>query len=264
VTPKSHKSPWVEEAIEGRGSTLEAAEEEDLVEGVVEEEPDGGPGFQLQQEFHAVVEEPIDIARPPRTNAQMTEVGILDTQNSPDSERIELEDIEEPIEELPSMPEYDGSILDSYLAQNAQTRDHHLTLHEILTSQNFGAVDPRIVWPKRLSSEEYKEKQKEIAARGTRKQNFGKLLTLQVRKERAEKGWGIHQTCAWGDDEESQEAIGHLEELFGITKMDKFVPAMRNHRLVMAEEEEPEVIQTGPGRRRKKPVQRIFPIMGAP
>lgn len=165
----------------------------------------------------------------------------------------------------PPKPEYDGSTLDFFLKQQAQNHDHQPTPHEILTSQNFGAVDPRTTWPKRMSQEEYEEKQREIKARGTRKQNFGKLLTPQVRKERAENGWDVHQRGDWRDDEDAREVVMHMEELFGLAKgmSDAFVPGVLNGKLVMREREET-VSLTGPGRRKKKVPRRVWPVTGAP
>lgn len=165
----------------------------------------------------------------------------------------------------PPKPEYDGSTLDFFLNQQAQNHDRQPTPHEILASQNFGAVDPRTAWPKRISPEEYEEKQLQIKARGTRKQNFGKLLTPQVRKERAEQGWDVHQRGDWRDDEEAREVVMHMEELFGLPKgiSDAFVPGVVNGRLVMREREEV-LLQTGPGRRKKKVPRRVWPVMGAP
>jgi hypothetical protein len=161
-------------------------------------------------------------------------------------------------------PEYDGSTLDSFLLQQTSNKNRELSIQELLISQHWGSIDPRAVWPKRLSPDEYDEKMHEISARGTRKQNFGKLLTPRVRQERAEKGWHIHQLGDRRKSGESKRMLGHLEELFGITKMDNFLPATRNGKLVMLEREMPEVVQTGPGRRRRKIAPRIFTVMGAP
>lgn len=138
----------------------------------------------------------------------------------------------------PPLP-YDSSTLDSYLAESNQSHEHKPTNDELNTTQRWGAIDPRVSWPKRLSADEYAEKEAEIKARGTRKQNFGKLLTPQVRMERAEKGWGVHQGREWPgeDDERERIRIMHLKELFGVTDLchKAYVPAVTRKGLVMVE-----------------------------
>jgi hypothetical protein len=75
-------------------------------------------------------------------------------------------------------------------------------------------------WPQRKSREWLDEKQREIAARGWRKANFGKLLTQQVIKERQERGWGIHQNRNVVDNEKSKDAARALAELFRLRVID--------------------------------------------
>jgi hypothetical protein len=59
--------------------------------------------------------------------------------------------------------------------------------------------------------------------------------------------------------------VMHMEELFGLAKgmSDAFVPGVANGKLVMREREEV-LLQTGPGRRKKKVPRRVWPVMGAP
>ena len=158
---------------------------------------------------------------------------------------------------------FDTTELDSFLLKQAQPQsDEQPTNKELLRTQIWGHIDPRAAWPRRMTEEERQEKIKEIEARGGKKANYGKILTAQVRKERAEKGWNIHQTSEWRSEEECKEMDRRLEELFGIEGLGNCVPGIRNGRLVMIEQLEPEEPQTGPGRRKKRREPRIFPVMG--
>jgi hypothetical protein len=147
--------------------------------------------------------------------------------------------------------------LDSFLTQPEEP-ELEPDARQLLRTQNWGPVDPRLAWPKRLSSREREEKLLEIEARPPRKANFGKLLTPEVRQQRYENGWDIHQNSEFRDNEEIRERVVHLQELFGVSRIDDFIPATRSNRFVMLEREDPEVMQTGPGKRRKKVVPRKF------
>jgi hypothetical protein len=155
---------------------------------------------------------------------------------------------------------FDESILDSYLLKQSQPKAEPTT-RELLDSQIWGAADPRVAWPKPMTAYAYEEKQKEIQARGGRKANFGKILTAQVRKERADQGWHIHQRDELREDEESRIMREKLEELMG-KPIGHAIPGIRDERLVMIEKEEFEELQSGPGRRRKKNPPKVYPVFG--
>jgi hypothetical protein len=158
---------------------------------------------------------------------------------------------------------FDTSELDKYLFKQAQPKsDESSTTKELLATQIWGNVDPRIAWPRKMTPEEIKEKIKEIEARGGRKANFGKLLTAQVRKEKAEKGWGIHQTGEKRSQTECDEMARRMGELFGNEGLANCVPGIRNSRLVMIEQLEPEEPQMGPGRRKRRREPKTYPVMG--
>ena len=158
---------------------------------------------------------------------------------------------------------FDTTELDSFLVKQAQPEsDEQPTSKELLNSQVWGHIDPRVAWPKKMTPEQIQEKIKEIEARGGKKANFGKILTAQVRKERADKGWNIHQTSERRSEEECKEMDRRLDELFGTEGLGNCVPGIRDGRLVMIEQLEPEEPQTGPGRRKKKREPKIYPVMG--
>lgn len=131
---------------------------------------------------------------------------------------------------------YDPSNLDAFIQKQAGSRkDDHPTPEDLLKTQIWGHVDPRESWPKTQSAEWLSEKRKEIEARGGRKVNFGKLLTAQVRKERKENGWSLHQNKEGIDDEKSDVAAIALQELFGIPDIDDLEPSVRDGQLAMKE-----------------------------
>lgn len=97
---------------------------------------------------------------------------------------------------------YDPSVLDHYLdlQKESQARAEIEKEQNIMPqsdnaakTQIWGNIDPRVVWPKEQSESWYEAKRKEIDARGGKKANFGILLTAQVRKERADRGWHLNQ-----------------------------------------------------------------------
>ncbi|KAE9377702.1 hypothetical protein N431DRAFT_328217 [Stipitochalara longipes BDJ] len=197
--------------------------------------------------------------------------GELDPTPEPDSLRnppVDSSDAALPpntIEELRAQraANFDTTELDSFLFKQAQPQsEEQPTNKELLSTQIWGHIDPRVAWPKRMTEEERQEKIKEIEARGGKKANYGKILTAQVRKERAEKGWNIHQTSEWRSEEECKEMDRRLEELFGTEGLGNCVPGIQNGRLVMIEQLEPEEPQTGPGRRKKRREPKIYPVMG--
>ena len=158
---------------------------------------------------------------------------------------------------------FDTTELDSFLFKQAQPQsDEQPTNKELLSTQIWGHIDPRVAWPRMMTEEERQEKIKEIEARGGRKANFGKILTAQVRKERADRGWNVHQTSEWRSEEECKEMDRRLEEFFGKEGLGNCIPGIRNGRLVMIEQLEPEESQTGPGRRKRRREPRIYPVMG--
>lgn len=97
---------------------------------------------------------------------------------------------------------YDPSVLDHYLdlQKKSQARAEIEKEQNIMPqsdnaaeTQIWGNIDPRVVWPKEQTESWYEAKRKEIDARGGKKANFGILLTAQVRKERADRGWHLNQ-----------------------------------------------------------------------
>ncbi|TGO08740.1 hypothetical protein BTUL_0194g00200 [Botrytis tulipae] len=97
---------------------------------------------------------------------------------------------------------YDPSVLDHYLdlQKKSQARAEVEKEQNIMPrsdnaaeTQIWGNIDPRVVWPKEQTESWYEAKRKEIDARGGKKANFGILLTAQVRKERADRGWHLNQ-----------------------------------------------------------------------
>ncbi|TGO38533.1 hypothetical protein BHYA_0073g00420 [Botrytis hyacinthi] len=97
---------------------------------------------------------------------------------------------------------YDPSVLDYYLdlQKKSQARAEVEKEQNIMPqsdnaaeTQIWGNIDPRVVWPKEQTESWYEAKRKEIDARGGKKANFGILLTAQVRKERANRGWHLNQ-----------------------------------------------------------------------
>lgn len=145
----------------------------------------------------------------------------------------------------------DSSSLDRFLSQPPARRPS--SSEGLNQNQLWGHVDPREVWPQHLTEEWREAKQREIEARGGRKANYKKLLTSQVRKERAERGWGIHQDKDADDDEKWADATQALEELFGLKDTDELVPGVRDGQLVMVEEDIDK-----DGRRRRKP--KVYPV----
>ena len=150
---------------------------------------------------------------------------------------------------------FDTSELDSFLMKQVEPEsDFQPTPHELAETQIWGHINPNKVWPKETSEEWLAEKRQEIDARGGRKANYGKLLTAQVRKERMEKGWHIHQNSEAVPDEKIKETAKRMEELFGIKGIDELIPGVRNGRLVMMEKSAEEN-----GRKKRK--VKVYPVL---
>jgi hypothetical protein len=151
---------------------------------------------------------------------------------------------------------YDPSVLDSFLKkQRDADPDVQPSAQELAKTQIWGHIDPRVVWPKEYSAEWLAEKRCEIDARGGKKAHFGKLLTAQVRKERKDKGWDIHQTKEIVYNERTEENKRHLEELLGLKGIDEFEPGVRNGQLVMIEKMVDEN-----GKRKRKGAPKIYSV----
>ena len=151
---------------------------------------------------------------------------------------------------------YDGSILDVFLAKQRDAGpDVQPTAQELFKTQIWGHIDPRIAWPKELPPGWIEEKRREIDARGGRKANFGKLLTARVKKERQDKGWGMHQKKDVVHTERTNEHKKHLEELLGIKDLDEYDPGVRDGHLVMIER-----MVDQNGRRKRKGAPRVHPV----
>ena len=133
---------------------------------------------------------------------------------------------------------FDTSVLDSFLTIQAEAEtelDLQPTPQELLETQMWGHINPEKIWPKETSEDWLAQKRREIDARGGRKANFGKNLTAQVRKERKDKGWQIHQNSEAVDKKIMDETAIHMEELFGIKGIDDLIPGVRDGQLVMME-----------------------------
>jgi hypothetical protein len=145
---------------------------------------------------------------------------------------------------------FDSSVLDDFLGR--QYREP--TLDE-LSRQHWGHIDPRTVWSKPHSEKWLAEKCKEIKERGGRKANIRRLLTTQVRKERLEKGWNLHQNRKADDDPDGARV---LEELFGIRGIDNFVPGVgENGELVMKESSS---VDDNDGKKKRKASLKSYPV----
>lgn len=194
-----------------------------------------------------------------------SKVPTLDQADRADA--IEPEDASESSEESSSFissGEFDESELDSFI-QNQSHRDpfYEPTSSELLETQRWGAVDPRTIWPQKLSAAQKEQKMLEIAARGGRKKKFGKILHPQLVQERQERGWDIHQSREKRNDEETFEMIQKLEELFAVPEgiLGNCVPKTVDGRLVMQERgREPE--HRRPGRQKKEVPLSVFPVVG--
>lgn len=153
---------------------------------------------------------------------------------------------------------FDTSELDSFLAKQAEPESEiQPTPQELAKTQIWGHINPTVIWPKETSEEWYDEKRREIEARGGRKANFGKLLTAQVRKERVDNKWHIHQNSNAVERDVMAETARHMEELFGI-KVDDLVPGVRNGQLVMIEKP---MDENGNGRKKKKAASKVYPVL---
>lgn len=149
---------------------------------------------------------------------------------------------------------YDSTTLDLFLQKQFDLGSKFQPSPEELSrTQVWGHIDPREKWPETYSDEWVEAKKAEIEARGGRKANFGKLLTAQVRKERADNGWHIHQNKEYTPDEKSAESARAMEELFGVKGIDDLIPAVRDGKLVMLEKPFDEN-----GKRRRKP--KVYPV----
>ncbi|KAL2073821.1 hypothetical protein VTL71DRAFT_11147 [Oculimacula yallundae] len=163
--------------------------------------------------------------------------------------------------------EYDGSILDSFLLQQAQ-RDpiYEPTSTELLDTQNWSAGDPRPFWPKRITAAQKAEKMVEIAARGGRKAkaNFGNVLRPQLVQERLARGWDVHQSREKRTDLEALEAVQNLSELFGFAEgeLGNCVPRSVDGKLVMQDTRESQPKWLGPGRQKKEAPLGVYPVHG--
>ncbi|TGO92341.1 hypothetical protein BPOR_0005g00300 [Botrytis porri] len=133
---------------------------------------------------------------------------------------------------------YDSSVLDHYLdlQKESQARAEIEKEQNIMPqsdnaaeTQIWGNIDPRVVWPKERSESWYEAKRKEIDSRGGKKANFGILLTAQVRKERADRGWHPNQNKEYvpkadrkggsifvGDDDTRDDILAIRSEELGV------------------------------------------------
>ncbi|CZS90209.1 uncharacterized protein RAG0_01352 [Rhynchosporium agropyri] len=138
---------------------------------------------------------------------------------------------------------FDETILDSFLRQQSHLMPtHQPTSKELLETQIWSAGDPRPFWPRRLSPAQKAEKMLEIEARGSRKSRIGKILHPQLLKEKADKGWDVHQTREKRDNPEALEMVQKMEELFCVREgtLRNCVPTTVDGQLAMQERREPQ------------------------
>jgi hypothetical protein len=161
--------------------------------------------------------------------------------------------------------DYNEDALDFFLARQANRDDSARPTMAQVQAQNWGYLDPKVAWPEEpFTDEQAAAKIKQIEARGGRKAQFGKVFTAQNLQERAEKGLPLHRWQEKRNDESTKALVKRMEDLFGMENLANLVPATRNGRLVMMEQEEPEEELRGPGRRKKKNPPKIYPVHGAP
>lgn len=156
-------------------------------------------------------------------------------------------------------------ILDSFLTTQRENAKKSLPPEprELLRTQEWASIDPRIAWQEPLPPSDLEQKKKEILERSSsRKTNFGKLITPEIRRQRAENGWLANQSCDMRDDEESSWRVKAMQEFFGVANIEDFVPTSIKGALVMKERDVSDVSHTGPWRRRKKVEPRVFPVTG--
>ena len=150
---------------------------------------------------------------------------------------------------------FDSSELDTFLMKQAEPESNFQpTPQDLVETQIWGHINPTKLWPRVTSEEWLNEKRREIDGRGGRKANYGKLLTDQVRKERMEKGWHIHQNSEPVPDEKMKETTRHMEDLFGIKGIDDLIPGVMNGQLVMMEKP---MDENGKKKRKAK----VYPVL---
>lgn len=133
--------------------------------------------------------------------------------------------------------DFDSSELDSWLNRQQSKPDSPRPPKDLLASQIWGNIDPRVVWSEERSPEWYIAKRAEIEARPKRKANFGKLLTKQIKDDRRSKGWSVHQEEEIVYDDQTEEMNKRLEGLTGIKVNRAAVElGIRNGHLVMVED----------------------------
>ena len=172
------------------------------------------------------------------------------TFDDDDAKAIPLEDLRKQ-----KVTTFDTSELDSFLMKQAEP-ESKIAPQELAHTQLWGNIDPRITWPPEPNEDWLAEKRREIEARGGRKANYGKHLTAQVRKEREEKGWSLHQNSNAPPDHIIAETSKHMEELFGANLVD-LVPGVRDGQIVMVEKEKP--AEAGGKRKRQEPLK-YYPV----
>jgi len=121
------------------------------------------------------------------------------------------------------LEDYDSSILDAFIKKQSESNlAHEPSEQELLDTQIWGHIDPRVAWPKEYSEEWYEAKRVEIAHRPSRKQRFGKVRKQQPRNPPS--------------DEQISEMERFSKDLFGIEYSADFEHGVRNGVLVMIEQ----------------------------
>jgi hypothetical protein len=87
---------------------------------------------------------------------------------------------------------YDETILDSFLYAKPVMKKP-VPLSEIADKMYWTHLSPRNKWPEVRDECWLERKQAQIQARGSRKAQFGKVITSEILRERLEKGWEKHQ-----------------------------------------------------------------------
>lgn len=140
---------------------------------------------------------------------------------------------------------YDPTELDSYLKKQPSPQ-REPTEQELLDSQLWGHIDPRVVWPEEHSEDWYDTKRAEIAARPSRKQRFGKVRKMD--DEKVYSGYDL------GEMERFAREFGRIEN-----SMD-FEAEVRDGVLVMVERNNTIDVVTEVERKKKKRDLKVYRV----
>jgi hypothetical protein len=143
--------------------------------------------------------------------------------------------------------DYDPSILDAFIKKQSESKsDQEPTEKELLDTQIWGHIDPRVAWQKEYSEEWYEAKKIEIAKRPSRKQRFGKVRKQQPRNPLL--------------DETIAEIEKFSKDLFGIEYAADFEHGVRDGVLVMIEQNNTKDPVTGDPRAKNPKELKIYRV----